>query len=217
MRPKRARGIPLELSASAFKGIPASLSTRKDPNMPIFFHLAKEEPYGVFCQWYIAKFTVTAESLDYLHRHKSFPLPDHLVFICAEQYMMHAKAMYFNDVESAAKILAETNPRKQKSLGRSVEGFLEEEWEKVREQVVEAGNWAKFKSNNYLRKLLLDTEDMLLCEASPYDRVWGIGFNADAARAMSKNREQWGLNLLGKALMKVRQQIRESLHNEGES
>jgi hypothetical protein len=185
--------------------------------MPVFFHRAGEQPYGVLCQWYIAKFSVTAESLKYLHRHESFPLPDHIVFICAEQYMMHAKAMYFNDVDSAVKILAEPNPRKQKSIGRSVKGFSEEEWEKVREQVVEAGNWAKFKANTHLRNLLLDTEDKLLCEASPYDRVWGIGFNANDARLMSKDREQWGLNLLGKALMTVRQRIRESQKNEGQS
>ena len=44
-------------------------------------------------------------------------------------------------------------------------------------------------------------------EASPVDRIWGIGLAAEDARASQP--EQWrGLNLLGYALMEVRDRLR---------
>lgn len=78
-----------------------------------------------------------------------------------------------------------------------------------RESIVEEGNWHKFThSENYaeLKRQLLATGDKLLVEASPYDRIWGVGFKAADADA---NRAKWGLNLLGKALMRVRYRIRQ--------
>jgi hypothetical protein len=57
-----------------------------------------------------------------------------------------------------------------------------------------------------LRTMLLATGERELVEASPFDRVWGIGFReADA----EWNREVWGENLLGRALMDVRARLRE--------
>lgn len=57
-----------------------------------------------------------------------------------------------------------------------------------------------------LKEALLDTGDKELVEASPFDKVWGIGVSADAAS--TKNRASWGQNLLGKALMATRERIR---------
>lgn len=53
---------------------------------------------------------------------------------------------------------------------------------------------------------MLATGDRELVEASPDDRIWGIGFEAVKADA---NRDQWGENLLGLALMNVRKRLRE--------
>jgi len=52
-----------------------------------------------------------------------------------------------------------------------------------------------------LRAQLLATGERELVEASPMDRIWGVGF---AERNAGANRQRWGLNLLGKALMDVR-------------
>lgn len=59
--------------------------------------------------------------------------------------------------------------------------------------------------NGDLRKQLLATGTRDLVEASPRDRIWGIGFGWKNAE---KQRQRWGLNLLGKALVEVRERLR---------
>lgn len=65
-----------------------------------------------------------------------------------------------------------------------------------------------------MAKILLDTGDSELVEAAPKDRIWGIGFGAKYAEDF---RQEWGQNLLGKALMEVRKRLREEVsHAENE-
>ena len=119
---------------------------------------------------------------------------------------MYHKAVVFNDKEIADKIMLEPEPEKQKALGRKVKGFDNRKWNAKREQIVEDGNWWKYTQSKEgdLRKMLLKTDDRLLVEASPYDRIWGVGYGAANAE---DNRENWGENLLGKALMRVRDRL----------
>ena len=119
---------------------------------------------------------------------------------------MYNKAIVFDDQEIAEKIALEPEPEKQKALGRKVKGFDNKVWNAKREKIVENGNWWKFTQSKEgdLRKMLLETGDRLLVEASPYDRIWGVGYGAANAEA---NRGDWGGNLLGKALMRVRDRL----------
>jgi ribA/ribD-fused uncharacterized protein len=126
----------------------------------------------------------------------------------AEHFMMAEKARLFGDEDARAQILRAGSSKAAKQLGRQVNGFREQEWVEARFQLVVAGNLAKFSQNPELEGYLLGTKDKVLVEASPVDRVWGIGLAADNELAM--NPEQWrGLNLLGFALMEVRQRLRE--------
>lgn len=133
--------------------------------------------------------------------------------------MMYAKAVLFQDYGTAEEILATAKPGKQKALGRQVAGFDEDIWKQHREQIVEEGNWWKFKGGEEgcvecarMRSKLLATGERELVEASPRDRIWGVGFGKENAEA---NRGSWGLNLLGKALMKVRERLRmEEAHED---
>ena len=85
-------------------------------------------------------------------------------------------------------------------------GFDEERWAEHRFEVVVTGNMAKFGQHRQLRDFLTSTGSRVIAEASPRDRVWGIGLAADDERAQSP--ERWpGLNLLGFALMEVRHQL----------
>ncbi|KAG8525893.1 uncharacterized protein KY384_000654 [Bacidia gigantensis] len=132
-----------------------------------------------------------------------------MTFVTTEQYMMYHKAIVFEDFDIATKIMKEKSPKKQKGLGRKVANFSNEIWDTHKERVVEDGNWYKFtqgKENpEEIKKALLNTGRRKLVEASPFDRIWGIGFGANNAGA---NKDKWGQNLLGKALMRVRDRIR---------
>lgn len=145
---------------------------------------------GCFSQWWPAEFTV-----------------DGVTYPSAEHFMMTAKALLFGDEEIAARIPVSRHPREAKALGRQVRGFNEQVWAQRRFDLVVAGNVAKFGQNPDLRDYLLDTGDRVLVEASPRDRVWGIGMAA--SDELATDPASWrGLNLLGFALMEARHQLR---------
>lgn len=124
----------------------------------------------------------------------------------AEHYMMAEKARLFNDHEIRDRILLSQHPGEAKKLGRLVKGFNNELWEENRFEIVIQGNIAKFSQNQTLKSYLLGTHKRILVEASPRDQIWGIGLTGDDPRAA--NPYQWqGLNLLGFALMEVRQKL----------
>jgi ribA/ribD-fused uncharacterized protein len=124
-------------------------------------------------------------------------------------YMMVQKARLFGDTATAAKMLDTTDPKRHKALGRQVKNFDERVWDERKLGIVEQGNWYKFTASHDAERLsgwLLATGERELVEASPYDRVWGIGF---AERNAAASRAAWGENLLGVALMRVRKRLRE--------
>ena len=131
---------------------------------------------------------------------------DGVPYDCAEQFMMAEKAALFGDAAARAKILATPNPRQQKALGRTVRGFDSDRWTASCREVVYRGNLHRFRQNADLGQLLLDTGDKRIVEASPKDRIWGIGLSADDPRAHDP--AQWrGTNWLGEALERVRQTL----------
>jgi hypothetical protein len=75
--------------------------------------------------------------------------------------------------------------------------------------IVTQGTYHKFtisEDAENLKSMLLATGDRELVEASPKDRIWGVGFGEKNAE---KNRHRWGQNLLGRALTDVRTRLRE--------
>lgn len=144
---------------------------------------------GPFSQWHRCSFRL--EGIDYN---------------CAEQFMMHRKAISFGDLAIADAILGTTDPKAQKALGRRVAGFSESEWSQIARQIVYIGNRAKFTQNADLKQKLVATSGTTLVEASPYDTVWGIGLSATDPRAQS--RQTWnGTNWLGEVLTALRDRI----------
>lgn len=122
----------------------------------------------------------------------------------AEQRMMYMKALMFGDQVIAMSILQATSPKQCKALGRQVSNFDQDAWNAECEKLVEATNWLKFTQNPELMDLLLATGTTTLVEASPLDRIWGIGMTEADARHQLPNQPNWGTNFLGKALERVR-------------
>lgn len=142
-----------------------------------------------FSQWFDARFH--ADGVDYAS---------------AEQYMMAEKARLFGDDATRGRILGTSDPAAMKALGREIRHFDEQTWLAHRWDIVVRANAAKFSQNPALRAFLVLTGDHVLVEASPVDRIWGIGLAADNPRAQDP-REWDGANLLGFALMEVRSRL----------
>ncbi len=114
--------------------------------------------------------------------------------------MMAEKARLSSDHEFRDRLLLAPVPSAAKKLGRQVRGFDEALWAESRFAIIVRGNLAKFQQHPDLAAFLVATADRVLVEASPTDRIWGIGLAADAPHA--NDPEKWrGLNLLGFALM----------------
>lgn len=164
-------------------------------NPNVLFFLGNTEKKGkvtkaCLSQWYDCKFMI-----------------DGITYLCAEHYMMAQKAKLFGDNEIFKEILDATEPSKMKALGRMVKGYNEELWDKHKFNIVFDGNLAKFSQNKELQEFLLSTGDDILVEASPYDKIWGIGMRYNE-EGVTEPLSWKGLNLLGFALMQVRDLLR---------
>lgn len=162
----------------------------------LFFwgHTSKNaEPVGnfVFSQWYPSPFEVGG-----------------VVYKTAEHWMMAGKARMFGDFDMLDKIIEADTPREAKALGRKVRGFVSPVWDENCYQIVVEGNGHKFSRHPAFGKFLLSTGDQIIVEASPVDTIWGIGLPQDSRWAADPN--NWrGQNLLGFALMQVRDGLRQ--------
>ncbi|MFF7973527.1 NADAR domain-containing protein [Streptomyces sp. NPDC007905] len=146
---------------------------------------------GASClsQWWPAPFTVDGRR-----------------YATAEHWMMAGKARLFGDAEAERRVLEARSPALAKQAGRLVRGFDDSVWERERYAIVVAGSVHKFAAHPDLRDFLLATDKRVLVEASPVDRIWGIGLAADDERAADP--QQWrGPNLLGFALMEARERL----------
>ncbi|MFW6273194.1 MAG: NADAR family protein [bacterium] len=131
-------------------------------------------------------------------------------FYSTEQIFMWEKALYFNDKETAAKIMVESEPSTCKALGRQVKNFDANKWSEVSYDIMVNANYEKYTQSLMLKDILLATKNRVLVEASPYDKIWGVGLHQDDDRILDE--KNWkGQNLLGKALMEVRDKIKNEL------
>lgn len=193
-----------------------------EPEEPVYFCSHKKEKYPptkkwrrIFSQWYPQNFVGKESIHDLAEIIDPTDVEKYIknnIFSTREKWMMICKCLIFAKGVNRAKnielletkLIIENNPATIKKLGRKIQGFDEQIWQQYREQVVENGNYLQFSQNEQMRKILLDTQNREIVEAANYDAIWGIGFSENDAEA---NRSKWGLNLLGKALMKVRSRL----------
>lgn len=156
---------------------------------PMVFFWKDTEENGCFSNWYRRPFVI--DGVQYPH---------------VEQYMMSQKARLFHDEVRYAAILRTENPNDCKKLGKQVTPFDPKIWDGAKYEIVKAGNRAKFEQNPDLKAKLLATGTAILAEASPRDKIWGIGKTARTAAEVDPS--EWpGKNLLGKILMELREEF----------
>ena len=181
------------LAARTVAELAAAIEAGERPKWLHFWgHTPKGDDVGPWClsQWFPARFHDEGGT----------------EFASAEHYMMWRKAELFEDADLAGQILAARTPAEAKDLGRRVRGFDDETWVGHRWEIVVSGSVLKFSSDPALRDYLLATRNRVLVEASPRDRIWGIGLGASSEYA--ERPDHWrGLNLLGFALMEARDRL----------
>ncbi|OWA35922.1 hypothetical protein B9G55_08555 [Saccharibacillus sp. O16] len=132
-----------------------------------------------------------------------------IAYSCAEQYMMAEKARLFGDEPIRARILQAKHPKQMKTLGREVRNFDDVRWKQEAYDIVLRASREKFRQNEELWAFLRGTHQRILVEASPVDRIWGIGMAKDDPRI--EDPDQWrGSNLLGFALGQARDELMEN-------
>ena len=156
----------------------------------VCFHNPNEEN-GYLSNWWLSNFTV-----------------NDVTYTSAEQYMMHQKALLFEDTKIAEDIVKTNDVAKIKAYGRKVKNYDDTIWNNQRKEIVYHGLFAKFQQNEDLSKKLLFTGTDLLAECAVKDKIWGIGLSMKDERRFHPNEWQ-GQNLLGQCLMEVRDKLRE--------
>ena len=155
----------------------------------ICFH-NPDEDNGYLSNWFLSEFTVCG-----------------ITFSSMEQYMMYEKAILFKDQTTAEKILQTDDVAEIKALGRTVQNFDDKIWTKEREGIVYNGVLEKFRQNPELAEKLEKTGEEIIAECAVKDRIWGIGLSMKDENRLSINKWR-GQNLLGRILMRVREDIR---------
>lgn len=151
----------------------------------VFFFSEKE----IYSQWYPSPFEIKG-----------------VKFPTAEHYMMFAKACLFGDKITAEQILQCTSPKEAKALGRKVSPFDAEIWDKKAMSYVRQASLAKFRQNPELLKTILQHAGKEFVEASPYDKIWGVGLGQNDPRIL--NPKNWlGKNQLGFVLSYIAKEL----------
>lgn len=154
----------------------------------ICFHNPNENN-GYLSNWYPSEFKI-----------------NNVKYSSMEQFMMHKKALCFDDKDIATQILLTENASRIKELGRMVAGYDDNYWGGIRQIVVYEGLLAKFTQNENLRNLLINTGNAVLAECAVKDRIWGIGLSMEDPDRYNMNKWR-GQNLLGYTLMMIRDKL----------
>lgn len=153
-----------------------------------------EDKFGYMSNFYITKFTDDKK----------------VTYCCSEQFLTFKKCIMFDPENQVMidEIMLSSSPRKIKQCGRKVANYDDEKWDSIRYDIMVDSLRLKFKQNDVIKNKLLNTGNKHLYEASKYDNIWGIGYSD--IEAINKDKKRFGRNLLGKALMQVREELRHS-------
>lgn len=146
-------------------------------------------------------------------------------FFSSEQFFMKQKQELFDPDNNALarKIMQAKAAAVAKRLGRQVRNYDDDLWREKRFAAMVAALKLKFSQSEEIGRRLLATGSKRLYEAAPRDAIWGVGLSVEQISAMFREdeffqrtgdvdpetqRECFGSNLLGRALMETREWLR---------
>lgn len=129
----------------------------------------KKDEFVFFWGGSFSNFSDVSEGVEY--KGKIFPTTEHA--------FMYGKALQFKDLDIAKQLETAKTPKDAKRLGRKVKGYDDEVWSDVRYEIMKEVCLSKYTRSPYHKRQLLNTGTKELVEASPYDKVWGIGMSKD--------------------------------------
>ena len=134
-------------------------------------------------------------------------------FHTSEQFYMAVKAAFFDDEVAFHQILDAPDAKAAKAIGRTVKNFDADKWDMISYKVMLKGVEFKFDAGEKIRQKLFETGDRILVEASPNDKIWGVGLHEDDDLILDE--KNWtGENRLGKVLMEVRTTLKKKYNYE---
>jgi N-glycosidase YbiA len=107
------------------------------------------------------------------------------------------QAQKFSDTVFEEQIRLAHSPKEAAEMGRDRKKPLRKDWEVVKDEIMLDALKAKFTQHKDLKEILLSTGDAKLVEHTANDRYWGDGGDGS------------GLNMLGKLLMQVRDELKQ--------
>lgn len=184
-------------------------------NQQIIAFWSPNDPYPYFGQWYVSNFILTQEIVDqFPEQIKNLSLYKDRIYVIhklmnmtyqtAEKFMMIGKAALFRDNATLRLMINNNSPKEHKRLGRLVRNFDGDVWNNYCCDIVKIGNYLKFTQNDELKQFMINTNDAILVEGSPLDKIWGVGLKFDHPDIQHIDRWK-GTNYLGECLMFVRQ------------
>lgn len=140
------------------------------------------------------KFWRTTGEYGFMSNFSKHPITiDGKTYATTEHYYQAMKAISEDDHE---KIRKASGPKKSKEIAQTID--LREDWEEIKFGIMKDALRAKVARYEFMRESLLESGDVEIEEASPYDYIWGTG------------KDGTGQNLLGKAWMEIREELRKT-------
>jgi ribA/ribD-fused uncharacterized protein len=122
-------------------------------------------------------------------------------------FLMAGRAEVFGSATARLRILRARGPREAEALGYQVKAPSESSWATLLETLLDRGTLCKAIQNDSVQRVLLASAEAVIVSAGLADDLMGVGLRRDDARVSRPS--QWqGQNLLGLALMDVRERLR---------
>ena len=125
---------------------------------------------------------------------------------CSEQFIQESKALFFNDQESAERIMDTTTAIECKNLANNIMDFDPDSWNTSAKEICAKGINEKFLQNQELLDILLTRTGTKTIIKSAKDDIWGTGVALHNPNCLKRNK--WvSQGIMGEILQELRDTV----------